>query len=65
MVNIEEKRLRARWALCPRSESGKQTLNKGCRGCVPQLHQETGHSSRLILQEEGAQVGGKTFLIGF
>lgn len=64
-VDIEEKRLRVRWALSLIPKSGKRALNKGCGSCVLQLHQDSDHRTRLILQDEGSEVSGITFLIGF
>lgn len=52
-VNIAEKRLRGKWALRHRFESWKQALSTSCRGCVLRLHQDSGSSLRLILQEAG------------
>lgn len=65
-MDIEERRRRVRWALLHhKSESGKQALSTSCRDCVLQLHQDSDSSLRLILQEEGGEVSGKTFLMGF
>lgn len=49
-VDIEEKRQRVRWALSLIPKSGKQALNKGCMSYVLQLHQDSDHRTKLILQ---------------
>lgn len=62
---MEEKRLKGKWNCLPYVSLGTEALDKSWRGCVLQPHQDAAHRTQLRLQEEGSELSGKTFLIGF
>lgn len=59
------KRWRGKWNQVTELSLGWEASDRSRRGCVLQLHHDSAHRMQLILQEEGSEVSGKTFLIGF
>lgn len=59
------KRWRGKWDQVTELGLGWEASDRSRKGCVLQLHHDSAHRMQLILQEEGSEVSGKTFLIGF